>query len=57
MIDWATRIQVSKDAIKRWLRTRKWDELRELGTSRLVRLTFVIPIVGYYLLFSSSLDT
>ena len=29
----------------------RWDELRALGTSKLVQLTFLIPVLGYFILF------
>lgn len=34
----------------------EWDSLRSLGTSRLVQMTVVIPIIGYLILFSSELQ-
>lgn len=33
----------------------KWDELRTFGTSRLVQLTAVVPLIGYFLLLNDSL--
>ena len=33
----------------------EWDNLRRVGSSRLVQLTIVIPVVGYFLLLSESL--
>jgi hypothetical protein len=33
----------------------RWDELRTLGNSRLVRLTVLIPIIGYMILFNDKL--
>src|SRR5262245_24963766 len=33
----------------------EWDELHALGSSRLVQLTVVLPVVGYLILFSATL--
>lgn len=33
----------------------EWDRLRTLGSSRLVQMTVVIPVIGYLILFSSNL--
>ncbi len=33
----------------------EWDDLRRVGSSRLVQLTIVVPVVGYFLLLSESL--
>jgi len=33
----------------------QWDMLRKIGNKKIVQFTIVIPIIGYYLLFSSEL--
>jgi hypothetical protein len=35
---------------KSWIKWR-WDALRTLGTSKIVQLTFLIPVLGYFILF------
>ena len=37
--------------LKDYLRPRLWDELRSFGSSRAMRLTVFVPILGYYILF------
>jgi hypothetical protein len=36
-------------------RQSKWDELRRLGNSRLVKLTILVPLIGYMILFNDEL--
>lgn len=37
------------------MRRFEWDSIRALGSNRLVQLTVVLPVIGYLILFSSSL--
>lgn len=37
------------------IRRFEWDELHALGSSKLVQLTVVLPVIGYLILFSDSL--
>ena len=44
-----------KSIFARRHRRYEWDKLHALGSSRLVQLTVILPVIGYLILFSESL--
>lgn len=42
--------------LKQLSKIRRWDELHALGTNRIVQLTSIVPIFGYFLLFGESFN-
>jgi hypothetical protein len=49
MREWLRRIGAVLDHQSRW------DELRTIGNSRLVKLTIIVPLIGYMILFNDQL--